>query len=158
MQKEVIYVFDLDFTLLPSANFNEDYKKGKYENLDFIPEAIEVVKKFGKSKCILLTFDRYGDQFKKLEHLQVEKYFSKVIIVTDKKDKRTELENIMNDYEQVVVIGDRYDEGELSHAVELGLKTVCVDLPGGMYTAKDHHHKFDLIIQSEKDFSRILEI
>lgn len=158
MQKEVIYVFDLDYTLLPSANFNEDYKKGIYSNLEFIPDAKKVLQNLGKENCILLTFDRYGDQRKKLDYLQVDNYFHKILVVTDKLHKRKELDNIKNNYGKVIVIGDRYDEGELFHAVELGLKTVCIDLPGGMYSARDHHHKFDLVIINEVDFDKILEI
>jgi FMN phosphatase YigB (HAD superfamily) len=157
MQNEkIIYVFDLDYTLLPSAKYNGEYKKGDYENLYFLPNAKKVLEKLGKEKCILLTFDRYGDQFKKLDHLKVENYFQKIIVVTEKNDKGVELEKIKDQYVKVVVVGDRYEDGELYHALKLGMRTVCIDLPGGMYPATLHHEKFDLVIQEEKDFEKMI--
>lgn len=151
-------IFDLDYTLLPSAKYNQDFKKGIYENLKFIPEALSVLEILGKENCILLTYDKYGDQQKKLDHLQAIKYFKQIIVVDDNLKKYDELERLQAEFGNVLVVGDRYDEGELYHAGLLGLDTVCVALPGTMYPASEHHQKFNLVIGSKKDFNMLLKM
>jgi uncharacterized cofD-like protein len=152
---KVKYVFDLDDTLIPTFKYNPEYRVGNYKNLKFFDEARKVLQKLKKENCILLTYDRYGDQPKKLKHLNIEKYFSEIIVVDEKIKKKYELEKLMKKNKNLLVIGDRYDEGELYHAETLGLKTVCVAMPGGLHYNKNHHHKHDLIIEKEDDFWKI---
>ncbi len=150
-------IFDLDDTLVPT-HANPQWKDGDYTNLYFSDNVKSLLETVGREKLILLTFDRYGDQRKKLDHLQVKKYFSEVVIVDEKIKKRQELETFKNKYGNVLVVGDRYNEGELFHAENLGLSTVCVAFPGGTHRKPEEHHKYLLVIKSDDEYIGLINL
>jgi FMN phosphatase YigB (HAD superfamily) len=150
-------IFDLDDTLVPT-HANPQWKDGDYSNFYFAPAVIQILERIGRENCVLLTYDRYGDQRKKLAHLQVEKYFEKALVVDEKIKKKLELENLKNEFGNILVVGDRYDEGELFHAENLGLATVCVAFPDGTHRMSEHHHKALLVVEKNEDYSKILDI
>jgi uncharacterized cofD-like protein len=157
-KSKIKFVFDLDDTLIPTFKYGQEYKSGEYKNLKFFNNSTTVLENIGKKNLILLTYDRYGNQLKKLKHLNVKKYFSEIYVVDEPIKKRYILEKLKKQYQDLVVVGDRYEEGELIHAENMGLETVCVAMPGGMHYNEEHHQKHLLLIKDEKDFSKILDL
>jgi phosphoglycolate phosphatase-like HAD superfamily hydrolase len=150
-------IFDLDDTLVPTHKHPE-WLDGDYVYLKFSASVKRILKKIGRENCILLTYDKYGDQLKKLQYLGAEKYFSLIVVVSDILDKKERIRGFLNEYKKVLVVGDKYDQGELGFALELGIPCVCVAYPGSRHVRSVHHGKYLLVVESNKDFPKIINI
>lgn len=148
------YIFDLDDTLI-RTHLHPEWRDEDYTHLKFSAKVLEMLNRIGRENLILLTLDKYGNQRKKLDYLQVEKYFTETILATGVEGKKQSLQILLEKYGDIVVVGDRYHEGELSHALELGIPTVCVAINGGNHYDSTHHHKHVLLIEEEKDFDKL---
>lgn len=155
---ENVYIFDLDDTLI-ETHLHPEWRSGDYRHLKFSKSVLEMLQRVKKENAILLTFDKYGDQQKKLNHLKVEKYFKKVILVDEIIKKKYELNKLKQNHEKsfkdLIVVGDRYEEGELYYAETLGLETICVAFPAGTHRDTKNHHKHLFLIEKAGDFSKL---
>jgi FMN phosphatase YigB (HAD superfamily) len=149
-------IFDLDDTLVPT-HAHPEWKEGDYTSFCFSENVKKMLQKIGRENIILLTFDRYGDQRRKLDHLEVENYCSRVIVVDDKIKKRDELVKLKSEFGNILVVGDRYEEGELYYAEQWGLDTVCVAFPNGTHRKPEYHGKHLLVIESDEEYKKIFD-
>lgn len=161
-EKNKLFVFDLDDTLIPTSKYRDEYKQNTFNNLAFFPNVLKILKKIGRSKCLLLTYDKYGQQGLKLKHLKASNFFSQIIVVSNPQDKEKILNQIKTsndpDKTEIFVVGDKHDDGELFYASKLGMRTICVALPGGAHLNKLYHNKFDLLVEKEDDLTKILDV
>jgi FMN phosphatase YigB (HAD superfamily) len=150
-------IFDLDDTLIPT-HAHPEWEEGNYTHLRFSKNVLSLLRKLGRRNCILLTYDKLGDQRKKLTHLQAGRFFSRMLVVNERQEKKVELQKLDKEYGGILVVGDRYDEGELGYALSLGLDAVCVAFPDGRHRRPEMHHKYSLIIESDKGYGKLLKL
>ncbi len=158
--REKLFIFDLDDTLIHTTKYDPEYWVKNFLNLRLYKNVDEVLTKIGPDRCMLLTYDKHGLQSTKIEILKLESRFKELYIVKDKTEKYVILKKLKTENPDldVVVVGDRHEDGELQYGKSLGLKTICVGIEGNYHFNNKFHCEYDLVIENEDQFSKIPEI
>lgn len=157
-KKPKLYVFDLDGTVVNTGRYGEEFFGDDYKNLKLVEGVEALFKKIGKQNLILLTYDKHGNQTRKIKHLKLSKFFRKIIVVKQNENKKVELKKIKkgNSTKEIWVVGDRHENSELEYALELGMKTICVAFPENKYLNPKYHKEYDMIIDKAADFALVI--
>lgn len=157
-KKKKIYIFDLDDTIVNSSGYYQEFLKRDLKNLKFYKNVDKILKMLGKQNCYLLTHDQHGLQNKKIKLLNLKSKFKEVKVVYERKDKYKYLKSIKdkNKNADIFVVGDAHTDAELEYGKYLGLKTICVAFSHGRHYNKKLHKNYDLVIEQEEDFLKMV--
>ncbi len=158
--REKLFVFDLDDTLIHTTKYDPEYWVKNFLNLRLYKNVDEMLTKLEPGHCMLLTYDKHDLQTTKIAHLKLVPRFREIFIVKNKTEKYDILKRLRDDNPNldVIVVGDRHEDGELQYGKSLGLKTICVGIEGNFHFNNAHHSQYDVVIESEEEFYKISEI
>ena len=123
--KEKVLVFDLDDTLFDSTNQPPD--NGKKWGIKLFSGFRKILES-RKNINILVTRGEKERQNRKIDVLQIRRYFNIIHIVDLDSDKFNKFSEIKNDYNshEIIIIGNRID-CEIRYGNQLGLKTIHIE-------------------------------
>lgn len=127
MNASKVFVMDLDETCIDTHGTAQLY-----------PEVKDCLERLcGRHQVVLLTRGSKDLQYSKLRQCDIEKFFSKIIVVSTSEEKLEALELIKSEAIRanvgVVVVGDRIDV-EIFYGNQLKLVTVRVRRPNAKYS------------------------
>lgn len=154
-------IFDLDDTLYDTSNRLDEITPN-FATMKLFPDAQKILESTTIPK-VLVTYGNKDLQEKKIQTLDIRKYFGEIFISEDRGEKKDFFRKIIEkygieDHKQVVVVGDRIDT-EIRFGNMLGCTTV--HLQRGKYMKLKPSDRMDVpshVITSLTDLVPILAL